>query len=143
VGRGGASVLEQVLDRATGLAADLAGPGPPVLVNRDLHYANVLAGRREPWLAVDPLPLTGDVEYQCGQLLWTRLDEVADVEAALRRLVAAGGLDPDRARAWAVLRSVDYWLWGLAAGFTIDPVRCSRIVAELAGRSAGGSRSTP
>ena len=47
-------------------------------------------------------------------------------------LVDAGGLDPDRARAWAVLRAVDYWLWGLAAGFTIDPVRCARIVTELA-----------
>jgi streptomycin 6-kinase len=120
-----------VLDRATGLAGDLSGPTPPVLVNRDLHYGNVLRGRREPWLAVDPLAFTGDVEHQCGQSLWSRLDELPDVPAALAVLVSAGGLDPDRARAWAVLRSVDYWLWGLAAGFTLDPVRCARIVAEL------------
>jgi streptomycin 6-kinase len=121
-----------VLDRATGLAGDLRGPTPPVLVNRDLHYGNVLRGRREPWLAVDPLPLAGDIEHQCGQLLWTRLDELTDLHRALAVLVDAGGLDPQRARSWAVLRAVDYWLWGLAAGFTLDPIRCARIVAELA-----------
>jgi streptomycin 6-kinase len=120
-----------LLDRATGLAGDLSGPTPPVLVNRDLHYGNALRGRREPWLAVDPLAFAGDLEHQCGQLLWTRLDELPDIPAALAVLVETGGLDPDRARAWAVLRAVDYWLWGLAAGFTLDPVRCARIVAEL------------
>jgi streptomycin 6-kinase len=120
-----------VLDRATGLAGDLSGTAPPVLVNRDLHYGNALRGRREPWLAVDPLAFAGDLEHQCGQLLWTRLDELPDIPAALAVLVEAGGLDPGRARAWAVLRAVDYWLWGLAAGFTLDPVRCARIVAEL------------
>lgn len=43
----------------------------------------------------------------------------------------AADLDRDRARRWALLRAVEYWLWGLKAGFTEDPVRCRRIVEAL------------
>ncbi|WP_261808291.1 hypothetical protein [Nonomuraea sp. C10] len=39
-------------------------------------------------------------------------------------------MDRRAAYAWAVLRSVEYWLWGLGAGLTEDPVRCARIVEE-------------
>lgn len=59
------------------------GRGPPatdrpiVMVNRDLHYDHVLRGTREPWLAVDPMAMVGSIEYQTGQLFWTRYDEVA------------------------------------------------------------------
>jgi hypothetical protein len=46
--------------------------GPPAgkfLVNYDIHYDNVLAGTREPWLVVDPKPITGDLEYGMAQVV--------------------------------------------------------------------------
>lgn len=124
----------RIRDTAAGLAADLSASAPSVMVDGDLKYEHVLRGRREPWLVIDPRPLVGEVEYQCAQLLWTRCDEMAD-DARLRwcldALVDAAQLEPARARAWTCLRAVDYWLWGLAAGFTGDPVRCQRIVEAL------------
>ncbi|MGW4483521.1 aminoglycoside phosphotransferase family protein [Amycolatopsis sp. NPDC004368] len=44
-------------------------------VNEDLHYENVLAGQREPWLVIDPKPIAGDLEYGVFSLLWNRFDE--------------------------------------------------------------------
>ncbi len=123
------------LEQAADLAAGLAAHSGSLLVHADLHYQNVLAGAREPWLAIDPRPVCGDPELAVAELLWTRLDEV-DGPAGLRRLLAvltdSGGLDPAKARAWAVVRCVDYWLWGLEHGLTDDPVRCHRILAVLA-----------
>lgn len=123
-----------VLNAAVGLAGDLAVDRPSVLVNRDLYYDHVLRGRREPWLAIDPMVLVGSIEYQTGQLLWTRYDDMAAagrLRWCLDALIDAAGMDRERAYSWAVLRCVDYWLWGLSAGFTEDPVRCQRIVEEL------------
>lgn len=124
----------RVLDAAVGLARDLCATAPSVMVDSDLQYENVLSARREPWLVIDPLVLVGDVEHQCGQLLWTRYDKMADgarLRWCLDALVDAACLDPARAHAWAILRTVDYCIWGLAVGFTEDPVRCQRIVAAL------------
>src|SRR5688572_13148750 len=39
---------------------ELAGSAADRLLHWDLHYENVLAGQREPWLAIDPKPLAGD-----------------------------------------------------------------------------------
>ena len=40
-----------------------------VLVNQDLHGANVLAAEREPWLVIDPKPLVGERELEASGLL--------------------------------------------------------------------------
>lgn len=122
------------LDAAVALARDLSTGAPAVMVDSDLHYEQVLGGQRESWLVIDPLVLVGDIEYQCAQLLWTRFDEIDDgarLRWCLDALIDAAALDPVRAHAWAILRAVDYWLWGLAVGFTEDPVRCQRIVETL------------
>ena len=105
-----------------------------LLVHADLHYGNVLAGTREPWLAIDPKPVSGEPEHAVPELLWTRVDEVADasgVRDLLAVLVESAQLDADKARAWAVVRCADYWLWGLEHGLTRDPKRCERIVNAL------------
>jgi streptomycin 6-kinase len=104
------------------------------LVHADLHYENILAGEREPWLAVDPRALRGDPEVAVAELLWWRIDEAADdddLERLLATLVDAAALDPHRARAHALVRAVDYWLWGLQHGLTLDPPRCERLVGVL------------
>ncbi len=122
------------IDAAIGLAADLTPGIGNALMHGDLHYGNVLAGRREPWLAIDPRPVAGDPEFAVPELMWTRADDAPD-DATIRRLlmtvVTAGGLAADRALGWVRVRVVDYWLWGLANGLTIDPVRCRRVLDAL------------
>jgi streptomycin 6-kinase len=88
------------------------------LLHTDLHYANVLAGDREPWLVIDPKPLSGDPHYEVAPLLWNRWDELAgDVRGGVRRrfhaTIDAAGLDEGRARAWVVLRMMCNALWRL------------------------------
>jgi streptomycin 6-kinase len=34
-----------------------------VLLHQDLHADNVLAAQREPWLTIDPKPLSGEREF--------------------------------------------------------------------------------
>jgi streptomycin 6-kinase len=120
---------------AAGLAAELAADAGADLVHADLHYDNVLAGTRQPWLAIDPKAIAGDPELSVPELMWTRLDEAesaSDIRALLAALTRAAALDPAKARAWTIVRAADYWLWGLDHGFTQDPVRCHRLLDTLA-----------
>ncbi len=92
-------------DRAAGLCDDLAATtGPSFLINPDLHYHNVLAGSREPWLVIDPMPLVGDREFGLASLVWGRYDE-STTDRLLSSLIETGGLDPERARAWTMVES--------------------------------------
>lgn len=105
-----------------------------LIVNRDLHYDNVLAGEREPWSVIDPKALAGDTEFGVAQLLWNRFEELGNrtgLERRLRIIAEAGHLDEDASRQWTVVRLVDYWLWALNEGFTEDPARCSTLIAWL------------
>ncbi|MFI6827112.1 aminoglycoside phosphotransferase family protein [Kribbella sp. NPDC050241] len=121
------NILRQALD----VAPKLAETTSELAVNGDLHSDQVLAGRREPWLTVDPVLLRGDIEYDLARVLWTRLDEMADIVPYFDTAVGEAGLERDRARDWVVFRAVDYWLWGLSVGLTEDPVRCARLVAAF------------
>ncbi len=122
--------LEVAVEVATAFAPSAGG----LLVNRDMHYQNVLAGEREPWLVIDPKVMRGDAEFGLGPLLWRRLEE-ADGPAGLRRrfdtLVDEAGLDAELARGWTLLRAVDYQLWGLNLGLTEDPALCATVIDWL------------
>jgi streptomycin 6-kinase len=125
-----------LLAEAVRIGGTLAHTGSELAVNGDLHSAQVLRGRREPWLAVDPVLLRGDIEYDLARVLWTRIDEMPDAEAIVGHFDAAvreAGLERDRARDWVVFRTVDYWLWGLGVGLTEDPVRCHRLTSAFTG----------
>jgi streptomycin 6-kinase len=131
----GRPVPEAWLATAGALAHELGASAGDRLVHADLHYGNVLAGTREPWLAIDPKPVAGDPEHAVPELLWTRVDELEDAQAIrllLAVLAGSGELDGEKARGWAIVRCVDYWLWGLENGLTEDPKRCRRILAALA-----------
>ncbi|WP_350279568.1 aminoglycoside phosphotransferase family protein [Kribbella sp. HUAS MG21] len=121
------SILRAALD----VAPALSRTGATFAVNGDFHSDQVLAGTREEWLTVDPVLYRGDIEFDLGRVLWTRLDEMTDIVRYFDLAVAAAGLDRDRARDWVIGRTVDYWLWGLSAGLTEDPVRCARLVSSL------------
>ncbi|KQX63688.1 hypothetical protein ASD06_11280 [Angustibacter sp. Root456] len=110
-------------EHAAGLARDLvADPHDSALLHCDLHYTNVLAADREPWLAIDPKPRRGDPAYEIAPLLWNRFEEVTSsagpAEAARRRLRLAcdhAGIDPERAAAWTIVREVQNAEWAAEA----------------------------
>ena len=102
-------LVEQATALARDFGADAATDG--TLIHGDLHYENVMAGHRAPWLAIDPKPLSGDPHYELAPMLWNRFDELAtDVRGGVRRrfhaLVDSSGLDEARARDWVVVRMV-------------------------------------
>jgi streptomycin 6-kinase len=125
---------ERSLDAAAEVATALAQRAGELLANHDMHYQNVLAGERDPWLVIDPKVIRGDAEFGLAPLLWRRLEE-AGGPAGLRRrfdiLVDQAGLDTELARGWTLLRAVDYQLWGLNLGLTEDPALCVTVIDWL------------
>jgi streptomycin 6-kinase len=108
-------LVEQTLSLVPDLLAD---PDDLRIVHGDLHYSNVLAGDREPWLVIDPKPMAGDPHYEPAPMLWNRFEELAgDIRNGVRRrfhaLVDAAGLDEDRARDWVVVRMVLNAHWSI------------------------------
>lgn len=110
-----APVPHRLVEQAATLAEDLAGDPATDgrLIHGDLHFQNVLAADRGPWLAIDPKPLNGDPHAELAPMLWNRWDEVVasgDVREAVRErfftLVDHAELDEDRARAWVVVREL-------------------------------------
>ena len=112
-------LVEQAAVLARDLSRDEAGIGR--MIHTDLHYANVLAGDREPWLAIDPKPLNGDPHYEIAPMLWKRWDELVGAPRSLRdgirlrfhTLVDVAGFDEHRARDWVVVRTMVNALWSL------------------------------
>ena len=124
---GGQLLLRDVLAAARTIPA-LAHP---TAVNGDLHYDQVLAGDRAPWLVVDPVLLSGDCAYAVAGLLWTRLDEMpssSDIRYWFDVITREARLDRETARKWVLFRAADYVAWGLRHGLTADPARCLRIM---------------
>jgi streptomycin 6-kinase len=82
--------------------------GEQVLVHQDLHGENVLAARREPWLAIDPKPLAAERELSLAPVV--RSFELGhsrrEVLHRLDRLSSELGLDRERARGWTVAQTV-------------------------------------
>ncbi len=112
-------MVEQARLLAARFAADAATDG--TVVHTDLHYGNVLAAGRAPWLAIDPKPMSGDPHYEVAPLLWNRYDELAGhvrdgLRARFHAAVDAAELDEHRARDWAIVRAVD-----LARQRLVDP----------------------
>lgn len=109
-------LVEQAVALARDFAVDDATTG--TMIHTDLHYENVLAAEREPWLVIDPKPLNGDPHYEVAPLLWNRWPELeGDVRDGVRRrfhaTIDAAGLDEHRARDWVVVRMLVNALWEL------------------------------
>jgi streptomycin 6-kinase len=109
-------MVEQAVALGRDFAADEASTG--TMIHADLHYENVMAADREPWLAIDPKPVSGDPHYEPAPMLWNRIEELeGDLRNGLRRrfhtLVDHGGLDEHRARDWVVVRMMHNALWAI------------------------------
>ncbi|MFC7330876.1 aminoglycoside phosphotransferase family protein [Marinactinospora rubrisoli] len=122
---------------------ELVGEPGDRLLHWDLHYDNVLAGEREPWLAIDPEPLAGDPGFDLLPALDNRWDDVVasgDVtRAVLRRfdlLTEAAGLDRRRATGWTLGRVLQNALWDIEDGKSaLEPVQVA-IATTLLGHRA-------
>ncbi len=139
-----------MVDDAPGLIPLLADPAERQLVRRfvaqveellpesgdrllhwDLHYYNVMAAQRQPWLVIDPKPLAGDPGFEVGPGLWNRWDDLVatgDLRRAIRDrfdlMLEVAGIDRDRALGWTAGRILQNVLW-----FTEDGA--TRIESEL------------
>ncbi|MBI0299875.1 hydroxyurea phosphotransferase [Streptomyces sp. PRKS01-29] len=126
---------------ASAVAELLDEPGDRLL-HWDLHYDNILAGEREPWLAIDPEPLTGDPGFELLPALDNRWDEVLatgdPTRAVLRRfdlLTETLGLDRRRATGWTLGRVLQNALWDIEDGkATLEPAQVTIATALLAHR---------
>lgn len=104
---------------------ELVGEPGDRILHWDLHYDNVLAAQREPWLAIDPEPLAGDPGFDLWPALDSRWDDVVAKGDAVRLVrrrfdVLTEALDLDRARAtgWTLGRLLQNSLWDIADGRT-------------------------
>ncbi|MFI7129358.1 aminoglycoside phosphotransferase family protein [Nonomuraea sp. NPDC050153] len=131
---------EQRLVRTCASAvAELVGEPGDRLLHWDLHYDNVLAGEREPWLAIDPEPLAGDPGFELLPALDNRWEEVeagGDVtRAVLRRfdlLTEVLGLERERAVGWSLGRVLQNALWDIEDGKTaLGPAQVAIATALL------------
>ncbi|WP_341717415.1 aminoglycoside phosphotransferase family protein [Micromonospora sp. FIMYZ51] len=112
--RAGRPYDRRLVDLALDLLAGLAdSQGEQVLVNQDLHAANVLRAEREPWLVIDPKPLVGEREFSVIPMV--RGTELGHSGAAVRRrldrLSAELGLDRERVRGWTIGQTM---AWSIA-----------------------------
>ncbi|MEU9837955.1 aminoglycoside phosphotransferase family protein [Actinomadura sp. NPDC048032] len=123
--------------------AELVGEPGDRLLHWDLHYDNVLAAEREPWLAIDPKPLAGDPGFDLLPALDNRWEEVvasgAITRTVLRRfdlLTEALGLDRKRATGWTLGRVLQNALWDVEDGETaLGPAQVAIATALLRHRA--------
>jgi streptomycin 6-kinase len=82
--------------------------GEQVLLHQDLHADNVLSAEREPWLVIDPKPLTGEREFSVAPIVRAyELGHDRDLAVGrLDRLTSELSLDRDRARRWALAQTL-------------------------------------
>ncbi|MFD4233551.1 APH(6)-I family aminoglycoside O-phosphotransferase [Streptomyces sp. NPDC058542] len=105
--------------------AELVGEPGDRILHWDLHYENVLAAEREPWLAIDPEPLVGDPGFDLWPALdtgWERIEATGDALRVVRRrfdlVTEALELDRGRAAGWTLARLLQNTLWDIEDGRT-------------------------
>ena len=95
------------------------------LLHWDLHYYNVMAAQRQPWLVIDPKPLAGDPGFEVFQVLWNRWDDLVatgDLPQAIRDrfdlMLEVTGIERDPAIGWTAARILQNVLWDVEGGET-------------------------
>lgn len=111
-------VPRRLTDQAASTLSSLREGCDGRLIHQDLHFDNVLAADRDPWLAIDPKPLSGEWAFAVAPALWNRWSEAAsahNVRTHLRLrlgiVAEAAGVDENRALAWSFVRLVTNAIW--------------------------------
>ncbi len=115
----------------------LASAAAPVLLHGDLHHGNVLAARREPWLAIDPKGLIGEPAFETVALLHNpeRLLSAPQPGRILARRVDQLsehlGFDRQRIRGWGIAQGVLAAYWGLEDAGQVweQALTCAQLLA--------------
>lgn len=100
-----------MIELAVELLLDVSRPTESeVLLHGDFHLDNILSAGREPWLAIDPLPMVGEPAYDAVQYLLFRKGDLTDPhrewESVIINFCARLGVDAERVRAWTFARLV-------------------------------------
>jgi len=113
-------VPRRVRARVCGLAEELLGD-PDVdatLLHADLHFENVLAADREPWLAIDPKPVAGHPGFELAPVLHNRVEDLGtgsgfrwSIRHRLAVTAEAAGVDEEAARLWSIVHTGIEALW--------------------------------
>jgi streptomycin 6-kinase len=118
------ALSDSAVGAALATARELAPCQPDLLVHGDFHATNILRGKREPWLVVDPKGYAGDPAYDAGMVIkWRPLRtlQASELGHTVRRMLNvfadAAELDPERARRWAQFHAVRAAFWGRRHGY--------------------------
>jgi streptomycin 6-kinase len=91
-----------------------------LLLHGDLHPENTLSAEREPWLAIDPIPMVGTPAFDAVQYLLFRggalEDRVAEWPEHIWRFCRLVGVDRDELCRLAFAKLVHDGLWALELG---------------------------
>ncbi|WP_117214217.1 aminoglycoside phosphotransferase family protein [Allorhizocola rhizosphaerae] len=132
------SVAAQLREWAAIVREVATEPGDRLL-HWDLHFDNVLAGEREPWLAIDPKPLCGDPGFDLLPAILNRWD-ASEILPRFDLMTDVLGLERDRAAAWSLARVLQNALWDIKDGEPrLDPDQIG-IADVLTGRYLQRSR---
>ncbi|MFI9153005.1 aminoglycoside phosphotransferase family protein [Streptomyces sp. NPDC053367] len=112
-------VRRLLTDCASATAEVAADPGDRLL-HWDLHYDNVLASERAPWLAIDPKPLAGDPAFELLPALLNRFD-VDEILPRFDTMTGEMSLDRARAAAWTMARALQNAVWATEEGLPPAP----------------------
>jgi streptomycin 6-kinase len=107
-----------VADCAAAVREVVDEPGERLL-HWDLHFENVLASDRSPWLAIDPKPLAGDPGFELLPAIDNRFDP-GEVTWRFDAMTDVLGLDRARARAWTLGRVLQNCLWDTEDGRPLE-----------------------
>ncbi|MFD0415683.1 aminoglycoside phosphotransferase family protein [Streptomyces sp. NPDC127108] len=121
-----------LIARCADAVREVVGEPGDRMLHWDLHFDNVLASDREPWLAIDPKPLAGDPGFD----LWPALDNLFEADEVCWRFDAMTeilGLDRERARAWTMGRLLQNALWEIEDGRPL-PADDLEVARRLLGR---------
>jgi streptomycin 6-kinase len=104
--------------------------GEQVLLHQDLHPGNVLTAGRAPFLAIDPKPLAGEREFALSPIInaFELGHTPEDKRALLDRLCDGLGLDPERARGWAIVQAL---AWSFSTPFAAYRHDTARWLIEM------------
>lgn len=115
------TLLDEALEM---LHAARVAPENDVLLHGDTHHANILAAERQPWLAIDPLPMVGDPAYDAVQFLLFRKGDLADPETqwlpAVRHFCDVADLSAHRVLGWVFARLIGDALANLSGGLPLE-----------------------
>jgi streptomycin 6-kinase len=131
--RSGRAIERRLVDAGVDALTSVSqSQGEQVLLHQDLHGDNVLAAEREPWLVIDPKPLTGEREFAVAPIV--RSFELGqskrDVKHRLDRLTSELGLDRDRARAWTIGQTM---AWAFESEYIPEHLQTVRWLLEDVG----------